>query len=128
MSGKPYISVKRATRKAVNAPNDRQSRAVVGRAKLNAKTTNTATFRMTRSQSPYAEPALVIGPLRRGARGRRRLAVTRDVIAVRRAALAYRGSRALCGRGAAAGTRGGAGTAARRGRAPCARSGRRTRR
>jgi hypothetical protein len=40
------------TRKAVNAPNDRQSRAVVGRAKLNAKATNTTTFSTTKSQSP----------------------------------------------------------------------------
>jgi hypothetical protein len=52
VSGKPYISVKSATRKAVNALNDRQSRPVLGRAKLNAKSANTTTFSTTRSQRP----------------------------------------------------------------------------
>jgi hypothetical protein len=50
--GNPYISVKTATRKAVKAPNDRQSRAVCGRVKLNAKMAKTNTFSMTSVQRP----------------------------------------------------------------------------
>ena len=50
--GKPYISVKRATRKALKAPNERQSRAVFGLKKLNAKIANTAVFRITSDHRP----------------------------------------------------------------------------
>lgn len=42
VSGKPYISVKSATRKAEKAPNERQSRRLCGRAKLKAKMMNTS--------------------------------------------------------------------------------------
>ncbi len=37
VSGKPYISAKSATRKALKAPKGRQSRDVTGFAKLKAK-------------------------------------------------------------------------------------------
>jgi len=50
--GKPYISVSSATKKAVNAPNERQSRAVRGRVKLKAKIANTATLITTSDQRP----------------------------------------------------------------------------
>ena len=52
MSGKPYISVKRASTKAAKAPSDRQSRGVRGRAKLKAKKTKTAELMKTRLQRP----------------------------------------------------------------------------
>src|SRR6266498_5932616 len=61
--GNPYISVKSATRKAVNPPNDRQSRAVRGCVKLNAKMAKTATLITTSAQRPYAGTSDVIGPL-----------------------------------------------------------------
>src|SRR3989344_2997128 len=54
VSGKPYISVNKATRKALNAPNERQSRAVRGLKKVNAKKMNSAEFRSTKDQRPYA--------------------------------------------------------------------------
>ena len=52
VSGNPYISVKSATRKAVKAPNDGQSRAVRGCVKLNAKMANTNTFSTTSTRRP----------------------------------------------------------------------------
>jgi hypothetical protein len=52
VSGNPYISANSATRKALNAPNDRQSRDVFGLKKLKAKKIKTAEFRMTRVQRP----------------------------------------------------------------------------
>ncbi|QFS88243.1 hypothetical protein FIU96_15430 [Marinobacter sp. THAF39] len=51
-NGKPYISVNNATRNALKAPNERQSRLVLGLKKLNAKKIKTAEFRTTRLQSP----------------------------------------------------------------------------
>jgi hypothetical protein len=52
VSGKPYISVKSATRKALNAPNERQSRAVCGLKKLNANRMKTAELIRTSDQRP----------------------------------------------------------------------------
>ncbi len=52
VSGKPYISVNSATRKAENAPNERQSREVLGLVKLNAKMMNTRELITTSDQSP----------------------------------------------------------------------------
>src|SRR5919109_5140354 len=52
--GKPYISVKSATKKAAKAPNERQSRLVRGCVKLKAKMINTAALITTSSQRPYA--------------------------------------------------------------------------
>src|SRR5262245_23381334 len=105
--GKPYISVKSATRKAVNAPNDRQSRAVCGRVKLNAKMANTATLITTSDQSPYAGAAIIRALLPAGGRVRR----DRRVL-----------HRAPHERSARAGTRGAAGPAGCRAHAPGARS------
>src|SRR6266702_4404106 len=102
VSGKPYISVKSANRKAVNAPNDRQSRAVRGRVKLNAKMAKTATLITTSDQRPYAGASDVIGFLHLvGGRFRR----------------ARRGLHRAHGAGSArAGTRGAAATGEPRGR------------
>ena len=55
MRGKPYISVNKATMKAENAPNDRQSREVFGFAKLKAKIMKISELMMTSGQRPYAE-------------------------------------------------------------------------
>src|SRR6266516_4087688 len=63
VKGKPYISVKSATRKAENAPNERQSRAVRGREKLNAKMMNTPALMITSGQRPYAGTSLFIAVL-----------------------------------------------------------------
>ncbi len=52
VSGKPYISVNSATRNAENAPKERQSRAVRGFAKLNAKTMNTSELMITSDHRP----------------------------------------------------------------------------
>ncbi len=52
LSGKPYISANNATRKALNAPNDRQSRLVRGLKKLKANRMKTAELRMTNPQRP----------------------------------------------------------------------------
>ena len=52
MSGNPYISVKSATRKALNAPKERQSREVRGLKKLSAKRMNTTELMMTSHQRP----------------------------------------------------------------------------
>ena len=52
VNGNPYISVKRATTKALNAPKLRQSRFVCGLKKLKAKMMNTAELINTSSQSP----------------------------------------------------------------------------
>jgi hypothetical protein len=52
VNGKPYISVKSATRKAENVPKERQSRAVRGWVKLNAKMMNTRAFIITSGQRP----------------------------------------------------------------------------
>src|SRR5687767_4531746 len=60
VSGKPYISVKSATRKAAKAPNERQSRALRGCVKLNAKMMNTAALRMTSDQRPEAGVSVCI--------------------------------------------------------------------
>src|SRR6266542_4480832 len=65
VKGKPYISVKSATRKAENAPNERQSRAVRGCEKLNAKMINTPALMITSGQRPYAGTSLFIAVLRR---------------------------------------------------------------
>src|SRR6266508_345009 len=63
VSGKPYISVNSATRKAENALNDRQSRLVRGFAKLKAKMMNTAELMTTRGQRPYAGTSFISAPL-----------------------------------------------------------------
>src|SRR3989304_2196877 len=60
VSGKPYISVKSATRKAEKAPKERQSRFVRGRAKLRAKRMKMAELIRTRIHSPYAGAAGVM--------------------------------------------------------------------
>ena len=52
VSGKPYISVNSATRKAANAPNVRQSRGLCGLAKLNANMMKTREFKTTSDHSP----------------------------------------------------------------------------
>jgi hypothetical protein len=52
VSGKPYISVNRATRNALKALNERQSRLVVGLKKLKAKKIKIAELRMTNDQRP----------------------------------------------------------------------------
>ena len=52
VKGKPYISVKSATRKAENAPKERQSRDVLGFVKLKAKTMKIAELMMTSGQLP----------------------------------------------------------------------------
>ena len=52
VSGKPYISVNSATRKALNAPNERQSRVVWGLKKLNAKKMKIAELMITRDHNP----------------------------------------------------------------------------
>ena len=59
VSGKPYISVKSATRKALNAPKERQSRPDFGLKKLNAKRMKIAELKATNIQSPYAESCIV---------------------------------------------------------------------
>src|SRR5262245_25716767 len=114
VSGNPYISVKSATRKAVNAPNDRQSRAVRGWVKLNAKMAKTATLMTTRDQRPYAGVSEVIGSLRLAGG---------DFPRVRRGLHHARGA----GSGAA-GPRAPAATVGSQGRGPDARSRRKTRR
>jgi len=50
VSGKPYISVKRAIMNAENPPNDRQSLEFFGLVKLKAKIMKTSEFIMTRNQ------------------------------------------------------------------------------
>jgi len=52
VSGKPYISANSATMKAENAPNERQSRALFGCAKLNAKMMNTSELTITSGHRP----------------------------------------------------------------------------
>jgi len=52
VSGKPYISVNRATRKALNAPKDRQSRFVCGLKKLNAKKMKMPELMITSDHNP----------------------------------------------------------------------------
>ena len=52
VSGKPYISVNSATRKAENAPNERQSRGDFGLKKLNANTMNISELIATSHHSP----------------------------------------------------------------------------
>ena len=52
VSGKPYISVNSAMRKALNAPKLRQSRFVCGLKKLKAKMMKIAELRRTRPQRP----------------------------------------------------------------------------
>ena len=52
VSGKPYISVNRATRKALNAPKLRQSRDVVGLKKVKANMMKITELISTRPQSP----------------------------------------------------------------------------
>ncbi len=52
VSGKPYISVNRATMNAENPPNERQSREVFGLVKLKAKIIKTSEFIMTSNQRP----------------------------------------------------------------------------
>ena len=52
MSGKPYISVNRATMNAENAPIAFQSRRLAGWKKLSAKKMNTAESMITSAQSP----------------------------------------------------------------------------
>src|SRR4029453_17921560 len=63
VSGKPYISVKSATRNATKAPKERQSRAVRGRVKLKAKMIKTAKLMTTSDQRPYAGASLLIARL-----------------------------------------------------------------
>ena len=52
VSGKPYISVKSATTKAENAPNERQSRPVRGLVKLKAKMMKTRELITTNAHRP----------------------------------------------------------------------------
>ena len=52
VSGKPYISGKSATMKALKAPNERQSRAECGLKKLNANRMKIAELTITRTQRP----------------------------------------------------------------------------
>jgi hypothetical protein len=52
VSGKPYISVNRATRKALNAPNERQSRAVCGLKKVYANMMKTTELIRTKLHNP----------------------------------------------------------------------------
>jgi len=52
VSGKPYISVNKATRKAENAPKERQSRRVCGFVKLKANIMNTPALITTNGQRP----------------------------------------------------------------------------
>src|ERR671925_921951 len=66
VSGKPYISVKSATRNATKAPKERQSRAVRGRVKLKAKMIKTAELMTTSDQRPYAGVSRLIAPSLRG--------------------------------------------------------------
>jgi hypothetical protein len=54
VSGKPYISVNRATKNAENAPNVRQSRGDLGFEKLKAKIINTSELMITSDHKPYA--------------------------------------------------------------------------
>jgi hypothetical protein len=54
VSGKPYISTNKATMKAENALNERQSRLVRGFVKLKAKIMNMSELMMTSDHSPYA--------------------------------------------------------------------------
>src|SRR3990172_189138 len=63
VSGKPYISVKSATRNAEKPPKARQSRRVRGWVKLSAKKMNTAELITTSDQRPYAGAAGVTGSL-----------------------------------------------------------------
>ena len=60
VSGNPYISVKSATKKALKAPNERQSRFVFGLVKLNANIMNITELRMTMNHKPYDEDVLDI--------------------------------------------------------------------
>ena len=57
VSGKPYISTKRATIKAENALNVRQSVFVRGLKKLNAKKIKIKEFMIAKLQSPYSDVA-----------------------------------------------------------------------
>jgi hypothetical protein len=52
VKGNPYISVNRATMNAEKAPRLRQSRALRGFVKLNAKRMNARELRRTRVQRP----------------------------------------------------------------------------
>ena len=52
VSGKPYISVNRATMNAENAPNDRQSLGDFGLVKLKAKMIKISELKITNSQRP----------------------------------------------------------------------------
>ena len=52
LRGNPYISANSATRKALKAPNDRQSRFVLGLKKLNANRMNITEFRMAMPHRP----------------------------------------------------------------------------
>jgi hypothetical protein len=54
VNGKPYISVKRATRNALNAPKDLQSRRLVGLKNVRAKKMKIAELKTTKSQKPYS--------------------------------------------------------------------------
>ena len=59
VSGKPYISVNKAIRKAENAPNERQSRAVFGLVKLKANMINIAELMITSVHNPYSALPLI---------------------------------------------------------------------
>ena len=52
VNGNPYISVKRAIRKALKAPKDLQSRFVCGLKKLKANMMNTAELMITSDHNP----------------------------------------------------------------------------
>ncbi len=62
VSGNPYISVNRATTKALKAPMERHSHRFLGLRKLRAKKTNMATLMATTNHIPYAYDSMSTSP------------------------------------------------------------------